>query len=56
VTSPILGRADYFDLELLESRMLDGHTQEFMYRPLPSDGILSSGRSRPGVPAWSESA
>jgi dihydrofolate reductase len=32
-TSPILGGADDFDLELLESRTLDGHTQELVYRP-----------------------
>jgi riboflavin biosynthesis pyrimidine reductase len=32
-TSPILGGAADFDLELLESRTLDGHTQELVYRP-----------------------
>jgi dihydrofolate reductase len=32
-TSPILGGAGDFDLELLESRTLDGHTQELVYRP-----------------------
>ena len=32
-TSPILGGASDFDLELLESRTLDGHTQELVYRP-----------------------
>lgn len=32
-TSPILRGADDFDLELLESRTLDGHTQELVYRP-----------------------
>jgi dihydrofolate reductase len=32
-TNPILGGADDFDLELLESRTLDGHTQEIIYRP-----------------------
>jgi dihydrofolate reductase len=31
--SPILRGADDFDLELLESRTLDGHTQELVYRP-----------------------
>ena len=31
--SPILAGADDFDLELLESRTLDGHTQELVYRP-----------------------
>jgi hypothetical protein len=31
-TSQILGGAD-FDLELLQSRTLDGHTQELAYRP-----------------------
>jgi riboflavin biosynthesis pyrimidine reductase len=31
--SPILGGAGDFDLELLESRTLDGHTQELVYRP-----------------------
>ena len=30
---PIFGGADDFDLELIESRTLDGHTQEFIYRP-----------------------
>jgi len=34
-TSPILGGASDFDLELLESRTLDRHTQEFVYRPTP---------------------
>jgi dihydrofolate reductase len=33
-TSPILAGADDFDLELLESRVLDGHTQELVYRPV----------------------
>jgi dihydrofolate reductase len=32
-TSPILAGAGDFDLELLESRTLDGHTQELVYRP-----------------------
>lgn len=32
-TSPILGGADDFHLELLEQRTLDGHTQELVYRP-----------------------
>lgn len=32
-TSPILRGAADFDLELLESRTLDGHTQELVYRP-----------------------
>jgi dihydrofolate reductase len=32
-TSPILRGAGDFDLELLESRTLDGHTQELVYRP-----------------------
>jgi dihydrofolate reductase len=32
-TSPVLAGADDFDLELLESRVLDGHTQELVYRP-----------------------
>ena len=34
-TSPILGGAGDFDLELLENRTLDGHTQELVYRPTP---------------------
>ena len=34
-TNPILGGAADFDLELLESRTLDGHTQELVYRPTP---------------------
>src|SRR3954467_4291235 len=33
--SPILRGAGDFDLELLESRTLDGHTQELVYRPTP---------------------
>jgi hypothetical protein len=31
--SPIFGGAADFDLELLESRTLDGNTQELVYRP-----------------------
>jgi dihydrofolate reductase len=34
-TSPILGGAGDFDLELLESRTLDGNTLELVYRPTP---------------------
>lgn len=30
---PVFGGAADFDLELLESRLLDGHTQELSYRP-----------------------
>jgi len=33
--SPILRGAGDFDLKLLESRTLDGHTQELVYRPTP---------------------
>jgi dihydrofolate reductase len=32
-TDPIFDGAADFDLELLEGRTLDGHTQELMYRP-----------------------
>ncbi|WP_250030008.1 dihydrofolate reductase family protein [Paractinoplanes maris] len=32
-TSPILGGAGDFDLELLEQRTLEGRTQELVYRP-----------------------
>jgi riboflavin biosynthesis pyrimidine reductase len=32
-TSPIFGGAADFDLELIGSRTLDGHTQELIYRP-----------------------
>ena len=32
-TEPIFGGAADFDLELIESRTLDGHTQELIYRP-----------------------
>jgi dihydrofolate reductase len=39
-TDPIFGGADDFDLELVESRTLDGHTQEVIYRP-----TLHRGRS-----------
>ena len=31
---PIFGGAADFDLELIESRILDGHTQELIYRPV----------------------
>ena len=30
---PIFGGGADFDLELIESRILDGHTQELIYRP-----------------------
>ena len=33
--SPILRGAGDFELQLLESRTLDGHTQELVYRPTP---------------------
>jgi dihydrofolate reductase len=33
--NPIFEGAGDFDLELLESRTLDGHTQELIYRPTP---------------------
>jgi dihydrofolate reductase len=32
-TNPIFGGAADFDLELIEQRTLDGHTQELFYRP-----------------------
>jgi riboflavin biosynthesis pyrimidine reductase len=32
-TSPILAGVDDFDLDLLESRTLDGRSQELVYRP-----------------------
>ena len=32
-TDPIFRSAADFDLELIESRTLDGHTQELIYRP-----------------------
>jgi dihydrofolate reductase len=32
-TDPVFAGAADFDLELLESRTLDGHTQELVYRP-----------------------
>jgi hypothetical protein len=31
--SPIFGGAGDYDLELLESRILDGRTHELIYRP-----------------------
>jgi len=34
-TAPIFGGAADFDLELIESRTLDGRTQELIYRPTP---------------------
>jgi dihydrofolate reductase len=34
-TDPVLRGAGDFDLELLESRTLDGHIQELVYRPTP---------------------
>ncbi|NYE71530.1 hypothetical protein BKA15_002859 [Microlunatus parietis] len=33
-TDPIFRGAADFDLELIESRTLDGHTQELSYRPI----------------------
>ena len=36
-TDPIFGDAADFDLELMESRTLDGNTQELIYRPTPHD-------------------
>jgi hypothetical protein len=32
-TAPIFRGAADFDLELIEARTLDGHTQELTYRP-----------------------
>jgi hypothetical protein len=32
---PLFDGVDDFDLELLDSRILDGHTQELVYRPTP---------------------
>jgi dihydrofolate reductase len=32
-THPVFGGAADFDLELVESRILDGHSQELIYRP-----------------------
>jgi len=32
---PVFGGGGDFDLELIESRTLDGHTQELIYRPTP---------------------
>ena len=34
-TSPVFGGAGDFDLELLESRVLDGRTQHLVYHPVP---------------------
>jgi riboflavin biosynthesis pyrimidine reductase len=31
---PIFGGAADFDLELIESRLLDGRTQELVYKPI----------------------
>jgi hypothetical protein len=39
-TSPILRGAGDFDLELLESRTLDGQTQELVYRPPSGDSVF----------------
>jgi len=44
-TSPILAGAGDFDLELLESRTLDRHTQELIYRPTPGEAVLRPGRT-----------
>ncbi|WP_238166165.1 hypothetical protein [Kribbella caucasensis] len=38
-----------FDLELIESHTLDGHTQQLIYRPTPAH--LSSATGRAGHPA-----
>jgi dihydrofolate reductase len=32
---PVFQGGGDFDLELIESRTLDGHTQELIYRPTP---------------------
>jgi dihydrofolate reductase len=32
-TEPIFGGADDFDLDLIEQRTFDGHTQQLLYRP-----------------------
>jgi len=40
-TSPILRGAGDFDLELLESRTLDRHTQELVYRPTPRPPVTA---------------
>jgi dihydrofolate reductase len=40
-TSPILRGAGDFDLELLESRTLDRHTQELVYRPTPHPPVTA---------------
>ena len=34
-TAPVFGGAGDFDLELLDSRVLDGRTHELIYRPTP---------------------
>jgi dihydrofolate reductase len=34
-TDPVFGGAADFDLELIDSRTLDGNTQELIYRPTP---------------------
>jgi hypothetical protein len=41
-TSPILGGAGDFDLELLESRTLDRHTRSWSTAPPPGDGSRSA--------------
>ena len=38
---PVFGGAADFDLELLQSRTLDGRTQELTYRPTPHRGSAS---------------
>jgi dihydrofolate reductase len=42
-TDPIFGGASDFDLELVESRTLDGHTQELIYRPTLHPGSSIDG-------------
>jgi dihydrofolate reductase len=34
-TDPVFGGAADFDLQLIDSRTLDGNTQELIYRPTP---------------------
>ena len=43
-THPIFGGAADFDLELVESRTLDGNIKELIYRPTLHDAVLSRPR------------
>ena len=44
---PVFAGAGDFDLDLLETRTLDGRTQELVYRPTPAPGRPADQTARP---------